>query len=119
MGKNYKDSRSSFLKTMTEGSNGKDKRGLLINIICILIALIAVEILLGILVLKQPVALVLVVLLLDLILAFVSCRLNPYFIIALAVLQLIVGGFSKFMIVAIIGAVLYSAGCFAFRKFLE
>lgn len=104
--------------TGLSGMNSGRIRGY-IDTACILIAIIAVEILLGAIVLKQSIPLLLVVLGLNLILAFVSSRLHPYFLFGIIGTQLIAGGLSSRMILAIEAVILFSALSLAIRKLLK
>lgn len=90
-----------------------------IDVFCILIAMIAVEILLGIMVLKQSVGLLLLIMGLNLLLALISGRLNSYFLFAIIAIQLTAGGLSSHTIIAIEGVALFATLCFAIKRFLR
>lgn len=90
-----------------------------IDIACVLIAIIAVEILLGIMLLKQPIPLLLIVMGLNLVLALISNSLHPYFLFAIIAIQLVAGGLSAHTVIAIEGIVIFSVLSFAIRKFLK
>lgn len=90
-----------------------------IDLVCILTAVVAVEILLGVMVFKQNTVLLLIILGLNLVLGIVSCFLHPYFLFAVITAQLVAGGFSSHMVIAIEGIVLFAALCIAARKLLR
>lgn len=90
-----------------------------VDVICVLTTIIVIEIMLGIMIFKQMPALLLVVMVLNILMSFFASDLHMYFLVGIGAVELIAGGLTQHTIVAVIGTLLFTAFCFALRKFLK
>lgn len=114
-----KISANMSLKKETNSKISSRRVMMYIDVICILIGVIALELILGIIVFKEMTSLLLVVMALSLIMALFTRPLHNYFLIFMGAAELVAGGLTQHTIIALMGTVLFAAVSFVIRKFLK